>query len=88
VADPAKPNIQRASLLGITLGCLLASVLLAVMAARRVDQVDCSRIGPGECGFEKDVARNIAQKQWLFAAMLGAFGTAGLFLVRASRKKE
>lgn len=88
MTDPAKPNLQRASLLGITMGCLLASVLLALMAATRVRQVDCSKIAPGECGFERDIARSVAQKQWMFAAALGAFGTAGLFWVRASKNKE
>lgn len=85
---PAKPNWERAALLGLTAGCLIACVLLSVSAAYRVNNFECSRAAPGECGFERDLARSTAQKQWFFGAGLGAIGLGTMFWLRASSKKK
>lgn len=88
MAQPPQPNFQRAILLGLTVGCLVASVVLAISAAFKVDRVDCGGLPAGECSFERDIARNVAQKQWVFAASLGAFGVAGLLFTRSAMKKK
>ena len=88
MAQPTQPNFQRAILLGLTVGCVVACLVLAISAAFKVDRVDCAMLPPSECSFEKDIARNVAQKQWVFVASLGAFGMAGLLFTRSAMKKK